>query len=45
MNMTKDPSKFLTRNQLKRQLEVCHHNTKLVALVSLIIGVLIGKLS
>jgi hypothetical protein len=38
-------TRYKTRQQLQQQVEQCHANTRLVALVSLIIGFILGKLS
>jgi hypothetical protein len=38
-------TRYKTRQQLLRQIEQCYINTRLVVLVSLIIGFTLGKLS
>jgi hypothetical protein len=38
-------TRYKTRQQLLRQIEQCHSNTRLVALISLVIGFILGKLS
>jgi hypothetical protein len=38
-------TRYKTRQQLLQQIEQCHTNTRLVAIVSLIIGFILGKLS
>jgi hypothetical protein len=38
-------TRYKTRQQLQQQIEQCHANTRLVALISLVIGFILGKLS
>jgi hypothetical protein len=38
-------TRYKTRQQLLQQIEQCHTNIRLVAIVSLIIGFVLGKLS